>query len=75
MIGYIIHFHGYGRRHVPNGMYSGYDDWFSGRTIWESTFAGDEFYLLLDRFERIVYFFPCNNFEYVGEITPNRYEK
>lgn len=74
-IGHILYFHGYGKRHVPHGMYIGFDSWLSDYNVWQTSFDGDEFYLLLDPFNRIVYFFPCSNFEYMGELAPSKYKK
>ncbi len=57
-----IHFHGYGSHpSLP--------------VMLESTSAGDKFYLLLDRPGHIISYYPYNDYEYEGEMTPNKYEK
>lgn len=57
-----IHFHGYGAHPSTSAML-------------ESTSPGDKFYLLLDKFDHIVDYYPCNDYEYTGELTPSKYEK
>lgn len=57
-----IHFHGYGS----------HPSW---STVLESTTVGDKFYLLLDRSGHIIEYYPCNDYEYEGELTPNKYER
>ena len=75
-IGYILYFHGYGKYEIPRYMYEDFDmGTLSDEELWRCTFPGDKFYLLLNRSGHIVYCYPCNNFEYVGELTPNKYEK
>ena len=59
---YYIHFHGYGS----------HPSWPS---VLESTTVGDKFYLLLDRSGHIIEYYPCNDYEYEGELTPNKYER
>ena len=60
---YILYFRNYGKVSLPS------------RIAWECTFPGDQFYLLLDRNEKILAAYPCNEFEYSGTLTPNKYEK
>ena len=75
-IGYILYFHGYGKIELPRYMYEYFEmGTLSDEELWRCTFPGDKFYLLLNRSGHICYCFPCNNFEYVGELTPNKYEK
>lgn len=75
-IGYILYFHGYGQIRLPNYLYEDFDmGTLSDEELWRCTFPGDKFYLLLSRSGHIIYCFPCNNFEYVGELMPNKYEK
>lgn len=57
-----IHFHGYGT--TPTILYGV-----------EETSVGDKFYLLLDKFDHIIAYYPCSIFEYEGELTPNKYER
>ena len=57
-----VNFHGYGT--VPS---------LSG--VLEFTSVGDKFYLLLDGFDHIIAYYPCNEYEYEGELTPSKYEK
>ena len=74
--GYIMYFHGHRRVYLPNYMYEDFDNGpLSDQQVWESTSPGDKFYLMKNHFGRVVYFFPCNDFEYVGELTPSKYEK
>lgn len=74
---YMLYFHGYGSFILDDHMY--YDSEYSDTTddqLWRSTFPEDKFYLLLwKRSGGIINAYPCNNFEYVGELTPNKYEK
>lgn len=73
---YALFFDGYGRILLRQHMYEDFEmGTLMDRELWESTFSGDDFYLLLDPFRRIVYPFPCNNFEYAGVLTPSRMEK
>lgn len=75
-IGYILYFHGYGRYDLPAYLYEDFDmGTLSDEELWRCTFPGEKFYLLLSRSGHIIYCFPCNNFEYVGELTPNKYER
>ena len=74
--GYILYFHGYGKIELPRYMYEYLEmGTLSDEELWRCTFPGDKFYLLLNRSGHIIYCFPCNNFEYVGELTPNKYER
>lgn len=74
--GYIMYFYGHPRVYIPNYMYEDFESGsLSDRQVWESTAPGDKFYLLKNHFGRVVYFFPCNDFEYVGELTPSKYER
>ena len=57
-----IQFHGYGT--LPSTLCET-----------ESTFIGDKFYLLLDKFGHVIAYYPCSVYEYEGELTPNKYEK
>ena len=57
-----IHFHGYGAH--P-----------SSRAMLECTSPGDKFYLVLDKSDHIIDYYPCNDYEYTGELTPSKYEK
>ena len=57
-----IHFHGYGA-------------FYTGPVDERSTSVGDKFYLLLDRSGHIIDYYPCNDYEYEGELTPNKYER
>lgn len=41
----------------------------ASKFTWESTFPGDMFYLLMRKPGRILYAFPCNNYEYEGQIS------
>ena len=57
-----IHFHGYGSHPSLN-------------VTLESTSVGDKFYLLLDGADHIIDYYPCNDYEYEGELSPNKYER
>lgn len=59
---HLIYFHGYGAH--P-----------SMPVMLESTSPGDRFYLLLDKSDHIIDYYPCNDYEYVGELTPSKFEK
>ena len=73
---YALYFDGYGKILLRQHMYEDFEmGTLMDRELWESTFPGDYFYLLFDPFRRIVYPFPCNNFEYVGELKHSRMEK
>lgn len=41
----------------------------------ENTYPGDKFYLLLTGNNQILTCYPCNDFEYEGELSPNKYER
>ena len=76
---YIIYFHGYGKRCFGGGGYlvfrAGFEKWFVESGILNTTDEGDKFYLLVDKLNRIVLFFPCKYFKYTGEVIPSKHER
>lgn len=57
----LIYFHGYG---VCESL-----------RYYESSWPGDKFYLLLDKHGNILKCYPCNDYIYEGELTPNPRER
>ena len=74
---YVLYFHGYGSFVMDNYMYhDSEDNAITDNQLWRSTFPEDKFYLLLWKHTGgIINAYPCNNFEYTGDITRNRYER
>lgn len=77
--GYIMHFHGYKRRHAGGGLYAplcaGFEKWLSAGSVWKLTDVGDRFYIVPDKLNRVVFYFPCDLFEYTGALTSSKYER
>lgn len=45
----------------------------TNRAIWESTFPGDMFYVVMRRPRRIMFAFPCNDYFYDGQLSQIKY--
>ena len=67
---YVLRFEYYGEYIIPQVVYAFSENYeMTGKELWDSTYPDDEFYLLLDKKNRIISAFHCNNFEYVGQLT------
>lgn len=67
---YVLQFEYYGEYILPDRVYgfSEYNE-MTGKELWDATYPDDEFYLVLNKKNRIIAAFHCNNFEYVDELT------